>query len=459
MPEPEPEAAPAWPESYAEAARKITEATAGNTRAWDRLALMVDTYGHRLSGSKALESAIAWTLEIMEADGLENVRKEKVMVPHWVRGKESARVVGPVKRDLVILGLGGTVGTGARGIKAEIITFDSLEALMAAGEQDPKVAQGKIVVLNQPMPPFDPENMRDPTGYGKTVVIRSSGASTAAKFGAKAVLVRSVTAHSLRTPHTGALQYEEGVKKIPAAAVTPADAEFLVRLAKRGPTKVELKLGGKTLRDAESGNAIAEIVGREKPEEIVVIGGHIDSWDVGDGATDDGSGCLMAMEALTLLKELGLRPKRTIRVVLFTNEENGLRGGKAYAEAHKDEVHVAAIEADIGAGAPMGISMAAGEEIVSSLAKYAPLFEGMGVTHIMKGWGGADISPLMAQGVLGMGMRPDVSTYFDLHHSPADTVDKIDPANLERNAGAMALMAWILAERDEVAKVDVSKQP
>ena len=236
--------------------------------------MMVDTYGHRLSGSKALESAIAWTLEIMEADGLEKVRKEKVMVPHWVRGKESARVVGPVKRDLVILGLGGTVGTGARGIKAEIITFDSLEALITAGEKDPKVAQGKIVVLNQPMPAFDPENMHDPTGYGKTVVIRSNGASTAAKFGAKAVLVRSVTAHSLRTPHTGALNYEDGVKKIPAAAVTPADAEFLVRLAKRGPTKVELKLGGKTLRDAESGNAIAELVGREKPEEIVVIGGQ-----------------------------------------------------------------------------------------------------------------------------------------------------------------------------------------
>jgi hypothetical protein len=441
MPEPEPEPAPAWPASYAEAAQKITQATQGNTRAWDRLAYMADTYGHRLSGSKALEQAIDWTLETMRADGHENVRREKVMVPHWVRGKESARVTGPVERELVILGLGGSVGTGRRGVKAEVITFESLDALVKAGEKDPKVADGKIVLLNQPMPAFDPHNMQDPTGYGKTVVIRSSGASTAAKFGAKAVLVRSVTAHSLRTPHTGALRYEEGIKKIPAAAVTPADAEFLVRMAKRGATTVELKMGAKTLKDAESGNAIAEIKGREKPEEVVVIGGHIDSWDVGDGATDDGSGCLMAMEALALLRELGLQPKRTIRVVLFTNEENGLRGGKTYAEEHKDEVHVGAIEADIGAGAPMGISMAAGDEVVASLAKYAPLFEGLGVTHIMKGWGGADISPLMATGVLGMGMRPDVSTYFDLHHSPADTVEKIDPARARRGGKGRATQA------------------
>ena len=457
-PEPEPEPEPAWPESFADAAQKITAATVDNTRAWDRLAYMVDMFGPRLSGSKALEQAIDWTLETMRQDGLENVRREKVMVPHWVRGRESAMVTAPVERELVVLGLGGTVGTGRRGVKGEVVAFESLEALQKAGEANPKVAEDKIVVINQKMPDFDPHNPTDPTGYGKTVVIRSSGASTAAKFGAKAVLIRSVTAHSLRTPHTGALRYEDGVKKIPAAAVTPADAEFLVRMAQRGPTTVQLKLDAKTLADAESANAIAEIKGREKPEEVVVIGGHIDSWDVGDGATDDGSGCLMAMEAAKILMETGLRPRRTIRVVLFTNEENGLRGGKAYAEAHAKEVHAGAIEADIGAGAPMGISMAADDATVAALAKYAPLFEGLGAAQITQGWGGADISPLMATGVLGLGMRPDVSHYFDLHHSPADTVEKIDPAYLQRNAGAMALMAWILAEREEIAQVEVTKQ-
>jgi hypothetical protein len=454
-PEPEPAPAPAWPESFADAAQKITAATVDNTRAWDRLAYMVDMFGPRLSGSKALEQAIDWTLETMKADGLENVRREKVMVPHWVRGKESARVTGPVERDLVVLGLGGSIGTGRRGVKGEVITFDSLEALEKAGEANSKVAEGKIVVINQKMPPYDPNNAEDPTGYGKTVVIRSRGASVAAKFGAKAVLIRSVTAHSLRTPHTGAMRYEEGIKKIPAAAVTVADAEFLVRMAERGPTTVELKMEAKTLKDAESGNAIAEIKGREKPEEVVVIGGHIDSWDVGDGATDDGSGCMMAMEAAKILLDAGLRPRRTIRVVLFTNEENGLRGGKAYHEAHHDEVHAGAIEADIGSGAPMGISMAAGEDVVAGLAKYAPLFEGLGASNIAKGWGGADISPMMADGVLLMGMRPDVSHYFDLHHSPADTIEKIDPDHLQRNAGAMALMAWILAEREELVQVEV----
>jgi carboxypeptidase Q len=212
--------------------------------------------------------------------------------------------------------------------------------------------------------------------------------------------------------------------------------------------RLELRMGAKRLPDAPSANAIAELRGREKPEEIVVIGGHIDSWDVGDGSTDDGAGCLMAMEAALMLEELGLVPRRTIRVVLFTNEENGLRGATAYFEAHGHETHVAAIEADSGSGEPRGLDVASQDQaVVRPLADLAPLFVGLGAGRIESGWGGADIAPLTEAGVLSLSVRPNGSRYFDLHHSPADTIEKIDPAHLQKNAAAMALMAYILAER------------
>ncbi|HEY8376495.1 MAG TPA: M20/M25/M40 family metallo-hydrolase [Nannocystis sp.] len=426
------------PPEFVAAAEKITAAAQGRTRAWELLAVLVDSFGHRLSGSRALEKAIDWSIEQMKRDGLVNARREKVMVPRWVRGRESARVVAPIERDLVVLGLGGTVGGKVRG---EIVVVESLEEIQTVGEG----LRGKIVVINQAMPPFDHASNR--SFYGETVRIRSSGASAAAKFGAKAVLIRSVTANSLRSPHTGAVRYEEGVPKIPAAALTLEDAELLARLARRGPTRVELSLGAKTLPDSESGNAIAELRGRELPDEIVLIGGHIDSWDVGDGSTDDGAGCIMAMEAAALLKELGLVPRRTIRVVLFTNEENGLRGARAYHAAHGKEKHVAAIEADSGSGAPRGFGITGTPEEFAELQRYAPLFEALGASTFETGGGGADISPLTKDGVLSLGLHPDTSGYFDLHHSPADTFDKIDPDHLQRNAAAMALMAYILAER------------
>jgi Zn-dependent M28 family amino/carboxypeptidase len=440
--EPEAPPKPTFPDEIVEAAKKISEGAKGKTRAWDRLAYMVDMYGPRLSGSKALEQSIDYTIETMKADGLDNVRREEVMVPHWERGKESVRVISPRIREMPMLGLGGSVGTKGA-LKAEVAVVTSLEQISERGDD----LKGKIVVINRAMPEFDHAN-KD-AHYGETVQIRSRGAVEAAKVGAKAVLIRSVTAQSLRTPHTGAMHYEEGVKKIPAAAIPPADAEFFERMQKRGePVKVELKMSARTFKDAKSGNAIGEILGREKPDEIVVIGGHIDSWDVGDGAHDDGSGCLMALEALTLIKEAGLQPKRTIRAVMFTNEENGLRGGKAYFEAHGKEKHVAAMEADIGSGEPQGIGVAGNDEQVAALAKYLPLFSDIGLLEINHGWGGADISPLTKDGVLSLSVRPDYSHYFDMHHSPADTVDKINPDHLERNAAAMALMAFILAERD-----------
>ncbi|MCA9658744.1 MAG: M20/M25/M40 family metallo-hydrolase [Myxococcales bacterium] len=438
--EPAPGSAIAIPEGWKEVTAKIAAAAEGDTTGWERLATIADTFGHRLSGSQALEDTIDWTLEVMRSDGLENVRREKVMVPRWVRGAERARVIGG--RELNLLGLGGTVGTGKRPLRAEVVVVNELEEIAALGA----AAKGTIVVINKAMPPFDAAEHN--TFYGETVQIRSRGAIEAAKVGAKAVLIRSVTAKSLATPHTGAMHYADDVPKIPAAALSIEDTEHLARLAAKGPVKVELLLSGKTLPDAESGNAIAEYRGRERPDEIVVIGGHIDSWDVGDGSSDDASGCVMAMEAVRLLKKAGLRPRRTIRVVLFTNEENGLRGGKAYHAAHGAEPHAGAIEADVGAGAPWGFSVTATDEAFAELEAYGGLFRVLGAGGLRRGGGGADISPLTRDGVLSVGLLPDISQYFDLHHSPADTVDKIDPANLEGNAAAMALMAYILAERD-----------
>ncbi|HET6584039.1 MAG TPA: M28 family peptidase, partial [Nannocystaceae bacterium] len=277
----------ALPKWMHEASRKITAHAKGKRRAWDRLASMVDAFGPRLSGSAALERAIDWSIETMQDDGLARVRRETVMVPHWVRGKETLKVVAPIQRELEVLGLGMTVGT-RRALRAPVVVLASVDEIEKRGND----LAGKIVLVNQKMPKYDHD--KDESGYGTTVKSRSESASRAAKFGAKAVLVRSVTATSLDTPHTGAMRYEDGVAKIPAAAVTHEGAELLARLAARGPVELRLELGARHLPDVASGNAIAELRGREKPDEIVLVGGHIDSWDVGDGASDDGAGCLMA---------------------------------------------------------------------------------------------------------------------------------------------------------------------
>ncbi len=430
------------PKALVEAADKITAATENRRNAYEWLVKLTDSFGHRLSGSASLEKAIDYSVESMKKVGLSNPRREKVMVPHWVRGKESARVVGPSERELVMLGLGGSVGTGKKPITAEVLVVESLDALKAAGEK----AKGKIVLVNQVMPAFEPET--NETHYGALGPVRWWAATEAGKVGAVAALVRSVTAKNFRTPHTGSMApYEKGAAKIPAAALAPEDANFVARAAKQGTVRIELAMEAKTLPDASSANAVAELTGRELPDEVVVVGGHIDSWDVGDGANDDGSGCAMAIDAAALLKELGLVPKRTVRVVLFTNEENGLRGGKGYFEAHGKEKHAAAIEADFGAGAPRGFQMTASKEMIAEVRSWLPLFAGLGVREISEGHTGSDISPLEKAGVTCLGLEPDGSRYFDVHHSQADTIDKIDPVSLQKNAGALALMAYLLAER------------
>jgi carboxypeptidase Q len=322
-------------------------------------------------------------------------------------------------------------------------------------ELEAKQAQVKdaIVLFNVAMPSWTEEHG---SGYGDTVPYRWAGASAAGKLGARAVLMRSVTAHSLRTPHTGSMGYAPDGPKIPAAAVTVEDAELLARLVAAGDVTVQLELGARTLPDVPSANVIGELRGREKPDEIVLIGAHIDSWDVGQGAHDDGAGCVHVMQALTVLRRLGLQPRRTIRVVLFTNEENGLRGGTGYAEAHAAEVgkHVAALETDAGGYAPRGLEVAVagerGDAVAAQVADLLTLLAPLGATKLERSdHAGADITPLTRQGVLGLGLRTDTRTYFDIHHTPADTLDKVDPAALADGVAAVAVIAYVLADLPE----------
>jgi carboxypeptidase Q len=331
-------------------ARRIVAAALADDGAYLKLQELCDGIGHRLGGSAGLDAATRWALRTMRADGHENVRLEPVMVPKWVRGRESCEMVAPRRQPLAMLGLGYSEGTPPAGISAPVVVVRDKAELDALGN----AARGKIVLFNNVMPPYTREAG---TGYGRAVQYRAFGAQWAAEKGAVACLIRSVTARSLRSPHTGMMRYDDAAVRIPAAALAIEDAEMIARLAARGiEVRVNLKMEARLAGEAPSANVIAELRGATHPEEIVVIGGHIDSWDVGQGAHDDGAGCVMAMQALTLLRKLNLRPRRTIRVVLWTGEEIGLIGAKRYAEDHADELarHVAAIEADIGCFRPTG---------------------------------------------------------------------------------------------------------
>jgi hypothetical protein len=403
---------------------------------YDRLAYLCDYIGSRPSGGPQLEKAIRWAADGMRKDGLVNVSTPPVTVPHWVRGRESLQMLTPLERNLPILGLGNSIGTPPDGITAEVISVSSFAELERLGRDR---VEGKIVLYNVPF-----------TTYGETVKYRSSGASRAAKLGAVAALVRSVGSASLRTPHTGAMNYDEALPKIPTAAVTWEDAMAIGRILKRGdPVKVRLNMEAHFEAPAQSANVMGEIPGREKPDEIVVIGGHIDSWDVGQGAHDDGAGAVAAMEAVRLIYKLGLKPRRTIRVVLWTNEESGLAGGKAYKAMIGNAVakHVAAIEMDGGSETPIGFETTTPES-VETLREIAPLLAGIGVTKVMPVKASeADISPLVAAGVAGIGLRTTVQHYFDWHHTEADTLDKVNPEDFRKNVAALAVIAYVLADK------------
>ena len=427
-------AAPEWLAPYRDAAgRLLGEAVAGDA-AWQRLAYLGDTYGNRISGSPNLEAAIKWAVEEMKRDGLENVHTEAVKVPHWVRGRESLEIAGPIPQPLVMIGLGNSVGTPPAGIEADLLVVHSFEELDAARDR----VKGKIVLFNVPF-----------TTYGDTVRFRAAGPSRAGGLGAVAVLVRSVGPAGLRTPHTGALSYAEGQPQIPAAAVTTEDAARLERMFNRG-TKVRLKLmmEAKFLPEADSANVVGEIRGRELPNEVVVIGGHFDSWDVGTGSTDDGGGCVATWEALRLMKKLNLRPRRTVRVVLWTNEENGGRGGQAYRDAHLEELpnHVMMLESDGGVFRPTGFGFSGSDAGRGKVRDIATLLGGIHADTIGASGGGADIGPSVQQAnIPAMSLEVD-GNYFLIHHTPADTIDKIDPLEIARSAGAIAVLTYVVAE-------------
>ena len=426
-------------DGYRSAAARIIGAALTSDKAYQRLAYLTDHIGNRLSGSKNLERAIEWAVAEMKADGLDNVHTEKVLVPHWVRGEESLELTSPVSQKLSMLGLGNSIGTPAEGITAEAVVVRNFDELDQLGER----VRGKIVVYNAAY-----------TNYGATVRYRLSGASMAARYGAVAVLVRSITPVSLQTPHTGAMRYDENQPKIPAAAITIEGAELLQRMYDRGDHPlVRLKMEAKFLADTESANVIAEIKGTEKPDEVVLLSGHFDSWDVGQGAHDDGGGCIMAWHAVRLLKELGLRPRRTIRVVLYTNEENGSRGGPAYRDAHRAELakHILAVEADLGTYRPVGFGLdaSAPPQARANLQEIAKLLTAIRADTIAASGGGSDIGPIVSEGVIGASFDVDSTRYFEIHHTAADTLDKVNPQDLAHCVAAMAVMAYTVADLRE----------
>jgi carboxypeptidase Q len=422
----------------------IIQRELASSQAYDTLSYLTDNIGQRISGSKGAAEAVKWTTERFRVWGVP-VTNERVVVPHWVRGAEEASLVSHMNQKIVLTALGGSVATPRNGITADVIELSSLDDFKTLGSQ----VKGKIVYYNNPM---DMELVRAHRGfeaYGKAVVFRSSGASRAAEFGAVAALIRSVGSTSLRTPHTGALHYDPKFPKIPAAAMTAEDAMLVDRLLKKGErVRMHLLLTPRTLPDVESANVIAELRGSEKPDEIVLIGGHLDSWDLGTGAIDDGSGVAMVMETMRLLKEMSLTPKRTIRCILFMNEENGLNGGRTYFANHKSDKHVAAIESDSGVAAPSGFRTTLKGDVLSALERRAQALAAVGAAKFESAnETGADTSFLIEAGVPGFSFVPEPLHYFDYHHTPADTLDKVDPGELAQDSAAIAALAWILANQ------------
>ena len=428
--------------------RKIYDRALTDGRCYPWLEHLSLNIGHRLSGSTGAEKAVAWTKSMLDTMGLDSVWLQPVMVPHWVRGEaEQVRVVGSKKFgtfNMNALALGGSVGTGAKGISAEVVEIMSWEELDNLNERG---IRGKIVFYNRPM---DATKIRTFEAYGGAVDQRVSGASRAAKYGAIGVLVRSITLALDDYPHTGSLRYDTAVTSIPAVAISTLAAEKLSGLLKdEGKATVFMKTGCQMLPEAPSFNVIGEIRGTERPGDVIAVGGHLDSWDVGHGAHDDGAGCTQSMDVLRILQRAGYRPRHTIRCVLFMNEENGLRGGRQYAaEAErKGEYHLAAVESDAGGFTPRGFSFDGDEAVINKffekIQTLEPLFKPYGLTFT-RGGSGADIGPLKGMKGLLSGYSPDSQRYFDLHHTAADTFDKVNKRELELGAASMAALVYLL---------------
>lgn len=438
-------AAAAREASLEEAARQIIDAEMREGKVYELLVDLCDTAGHRLSGSAGAERAVRWGLDTFEELGFPT-RRHSVMVPKWVRGApERVEMTEPYELSLAALALGGSIDTPENGIEAEVLVVGDFDELKRRADD----AKGRIVLFNKRM---GDDGQGGYVSYGQAVGQRTRGAIEAAKVGAVGSLIRSVGTANWRLPHTGMMRYEDGVTKIPHAAISGEDANLIARKSALGErVRVRMKLDCRTLGEVPSANVIGEFLGREKPHEVVVIGGHLDSWDVGQGAHDDGVGVVSCIEAIRLLKSLGLQPRRTIRVILFMNEENGTAGGNAYATDFAEQMpyHVAAIEMDSGGFQPLGFGITAGEGGVERMQIVSPWLRGIEAPAISAGGGGVDIGPMRAYGVPLLGLRNDTTHYFDYHHTPADTPDKVNPTELRRCAAAIAVMAYTLAEMED----------
>ncbi len=404
--------------------------------AYEKLGELCDTVGHRLTASPGMKRAIAWSQAVMTDAGFDSVWTEPVAVPHWTRGREWARCVAPVEFELDMLSMGLSDGTGGKTIEAEVMAVRDWDEFEARKDE----AEGKIVLFN---PPWE--------GYGKTVQYRVHGASTVAKHGAVACLIRSVTGVSLGAPHTGMMRYADDAPRIPMAALTVENAGRLYRMCQRGlKPRVQLSMEAANHDSTTSYNVVGDIRGREKPDEIVLVSGHLDSWDVGTCAQDDGAGVVLALAAARQLLQQDQRPRRTVRVVHYTCEEMGGNGGQAYLEAHRHELdrHVLALESDSGAFAPRGFSVAADSAIIADLARRAEPLSRLAPDDwtVRKGGSGVDVGFIVREGVTGVGHRVDTTHYFDVHHSRADTFEKIDPLDLARNVAAIAGLIYLVAE-------------
>ncbi|GAA4443877.1 M28 family peptidase [Pontibacter saemangeumensis] len=428
--------------------RKIYDEALTSTESYENLRYLTKQIGARLSGSPQAAAAVEWSRQVMKEMDLDTVYLQEVMVPHWVRGdKEIGRVynsklMGTV--DMNIAALGASVGTGRKGLSAEVVEVQNFEELEKLGK---KKVKGKIVFFNRP---FDNTHVQTGVAYGGAVDQRGGGPVAAAKLGAVGVLVRSMANEIQDVPHTGNTRYEDGVQKIPAAAISTKHAEQLSSLLKDDPElRFYMRMTSEMLPDVLSYNVIGELKGTEKPDEIILVGGHLDSWDLGEGAHDDGTGCMQAIEVLRLFTELDIKPKRTVRAVLFMNEENGLRGGTKYAEVAKanGEKHIAAIESDAGGFTPRGFGMEGSAAQLAKLKSWRPVLEPYGLADLGAGHGGADIGPLKGQGTVALiGYKPDSQRYFDYHHTEIDVFENVNRREMQLGAAAMASLVYLISE-------------
>ena len=434
--------------------KRLQQAALSSDYAYRLVAHLADNIGPRLTGSAQAAKAVEYVAGELKAIGCE-VQLEKVMVPHWVRGEETAALVewpGQAKnttQKIVLCALGGSVATPNDGITAEVITVKNFDELKAMPRD--KVA-GKIVLFNYPFDKRIAAEGRGGDAYGEAVVYRSDGPSAAARQGAVACLIRSVGGADYRIPHTGQTKYADDAPKTAAGAVTAEDADLIVDLLKQGPVKMKLVLTPQTLPEVESANVIGDVKGSERPEQVVIVSGHLDSWDLGTGAIDDGAGVAVSMEAANLIQKLHLKPKRTIRVIAWMNEENGSAGSKQYAKDHEKDWanHFATMETDGGAGHPIGLNIKAKPEVKAMLKPVAAILQesGAGMLSLAE-HAGADIEPMEKAGVPAFAPIQDSRFYFNYHHTPADTLDKIVPKELAENSAVVTAWAYAMANAEQ----------